>query len=270
MKLEKWDCKMNKPIVVSVVRDFAMYDKCIAKNPFVSNCRLEPIDNRVHNEYITVCYNRMIERFVDEDVWLIFCHEDFQFLEDPVSLLENADKNSIYGPIGGVLKKRFHPLFKEVWEGVFCGVILESEKDGSGVHEVGVSVAIGTPVESLDCQCVMVHSSLFAKYGLRFDEKLSFDLYAEDFCMNAWLDHSLATRILPVKCQHYSGGNVTPRFFEQLKYLDEKYPKYEAFGAVGYFVGSGRTFIRRFQKKCRTLLDRYCPGFVGWVMKKST
>ena len=267
MKLEKWDCKMNKPIVVSVVRDFAMYDKCIAKNQFVSNCQLEPIDNREYNEYISVCYNRMVEKFADANSWLIFCHEDFQFLEDPTSLLEKADKNSIYGPIGGVLKKRFHPLFLEVWEGSFCGSILESEKDGSSVCEVGASVSIGTQVETLDCQCVIVHSSLFAKYGLRFDENLSFDLYVEDFSMSAWLNHSVRTRILAMKCQHYSRGCIAPRFFAQLEYLRNKYPKHEAFGVTGYYIGAGRTFARRFQKRVRSFLDKHCLWLVKFLQR---
>lgn len=250
---------MNSPIVISVVRDYAMYDKCVARNPFVSNCRLEPIDNRECNEYISVCYNRKIEKFVDADSWLIFCHEDFQFLEDPVMLLEKADKNSIYGPIGGVLKKRFHPLFLEVWEGVFYGRILESEKDGSGVRELGASVNVGMHVETLDCQCVIVHSSLFAKYRLRFDEKLSFDLYVEDFCMSARLEYAVLTRILAMKCQHYSRGCIAPRFFAQLEYLRKKYPKYEAFGVMGYFIGSGRTRIRRLQKRVCMFVDRKWP-----------
>ena len=258
---------MNKPIVVSVVRDFAMYDKCIAKNQFVSNCLLEPIDNREYNEYISVCYNRMVEKFADANSWLIFCHEDFQFLEDPTSLLEKADKNSIYGPIGGVLKKRFHPLFLEVWEGSFCGSILESEKDGSSVCEVGASVSIGTLVETLDCQCVIVYSSLFAKYGLRFDEKLSFDLYVEDFSMSAWLNHSVRTRILAMKCQHYSRGCIAPRFFAQLEYLRKKYPKYEAFGVTGYYIGAGRTFIRRFQKRVRSFMDKHCLWLVKFLQR---
>lgn len=258
---------MNSPIIISVVRDFAMYDKCIAKNQFVSNCQLEPIDNREHNEYISVCYNRMIEKFADANSWLIFCHEDFQFLEDPTSLLENADKNSIYGPIGGILKKRFHPLFLEVWEGSFCGSILESEKDGSSVCEVGESVSIGTQVETLDCQCVIVHSSLFAKYGLKFDEKLSFDLYVEDFSMSAWLNYAVPTQILSMKCQHYSRGCIAPRFFAQLEYLRKKYPKYEAFGVMGYFIGSGRTHIRRLQKRVCMFVDRKWP-YVKRLLQK--
>ena len=36
---------MNRPVVISVVRDYAMYNKCIAKNPFVRNCCLEAVDN---------------------------------------------------------------------------------------------------------------------------------------------------------------------------------------------------------------------------------
>ena len=254
---------MNSPIIISVVRDYAMYDKCVAKNSFVSNCRLEPIDNRERNEYITVCYNRMVEKLADADSWLIFCHEDFQFLEDPALLLEKADKNSIYGPIGGVLEKKFHFLYGELWKGSFVGLILESEKDGSGVGELGKKVPMDTVVETLDCQCVIVHSTLLKKYQLEFDEHLSYDLYVEDFSINAYVKGGVKTKIIPVKCQHYSHGTIAPRFFSQSDYLYKKYPKLEFFGAVGFYIGGGRTPLRRLQKKTRVFLDKYCP----WLSK---
>ncbi len=254
---------MNSPIIISVVRDYAMYDKCVAKNSFVSNCRLEPIDNRERNEYITVCYNRMVEKLADADTWLIFCHEDFQFLEDPALLLEKADKNSIYGPIGGVLEKKFHFLYGELWKGSFVGLILESEKDGSCVGELGKKVPMDTVVETLDCQCVIVHSTLLKKYQLEFDERLSYDLYVEDFSINAYVKGGVKTKIIPVKCQHYSHGTIAPRFFSQSDYLYRKYPKLEFFGAVGFYIGGGRTPLRRLQKKTRVFLDKYCP----WLSK---
>lgn len=257
-----------QPVIITVVRDFEMYEKCVKNNAHLSDCLLCPVDNRVENDYITTCYNREIRRLLNNDAWIVFCHEDFEFLENPAPLLEAADKDSIYGPIGGVIYSEKHWLLKERWSGVFRGKIMESEKDGSNVIESGINVPMETEVDTLDCQCMIVHSSLLRKFALRFDERLSFDLYVEDFCINALLSYGVKTRILPVKCQHYSRGNIAPRFFEQLECLRRKYPRYEAFGAVGYFIGAGRTPVRRLQKKVRIFLDRHCGGLVEWLMKK--
>lgn len=256
-----------QPVIITVVRDFEMYEKCVKNNAHLSDCLLCPIDNRVENDYITTCYNREIRRLLNNDAWIVFCHEDFEFLENPAPLLEAADKDSIYGPIGGVIYSEKHWLLKERWSGVFRGKIMESEKDGSNVIESGINVPMETEVDTLDCQCMIVHSSLLRKFALRFDERLSFDLYVEDFCINAFLRYGVKTRILQIGCQHYSRGKVMPRFHEQLKYLASKYPEYEAFGAVGYFIGGGRTPVRRVQKKVRIFLDRYCPWIVRLLLK---
>jgi hypothetical protein len=77
--------------------------------------------------------------------------------------------------------------------------------------------------------------------------------------MSAWLNYAVPTQILSMKCQHYSRGCIAPRFFAQLEYLRKKYPKYEAFGVMGYFIGSGRTHIRRLQKRVCMFVDRKWP-----------
>lgn len=256
--------------IVSVVRDFEMYEKCIRGNPHCAGGEFFPIDNRERHEGVGVGYNRFLDsRPRDEDVWYVFCHEDFRPLEHLESVLSNLDKGSVYGPIGGVLTKRRHWLFGEIWSGSFRGSVMESDKVGNGVREIGQTMATGTVVDSVDCQCLIVHASLVAGRGLRFDENLSFDLYAEDFCLTAFLRHGVLTRIVKMKAQHYSRGSVLSRFYSQLSYLDRKYPKYEAFGSVGFMIGGGRTFVRRMQKKARAFLDSACPGLTRILLKIS-
>jgi hypothetical protein len=70
-----------------------------------------------------------------------------------------------------------------------------------------------------------------------------------------------------MRCQHYSRGCIAPRFFAQLEYLQKKYPKYEAFGVTGYYIGAGRTFVRRFQKRVRSFMDKHFPQFVLMLQK---
>ena len=91
-------------IFVSVVRDFAMYKKCIEGNPFVK-AELHAIDNRTENFPIPVCYNRFLDRYdYSRDSWFVFCHEDFELREDISALLDSWDRNSLHGVVGGVRK----------------------------------------------------------------------------------------------------------------------------------------------------------------------
>lgn len=259
---------MQNPLIVSVVRDLDMYRKCVADNCFCKGCECLMLDNRVRNVTIPSRYNRVLSD-LGKDVcrWIMFCHEDFRPLESVLTVLKQADEGRIYGTVGGVLVPRMRWLFGGVWGGVIKGQIIESEKDGSGSLLRGHAVPLDTPVETVDCQCLVVHSSLIAKYGLRFDEQLSFDLYTEDFCHGAFLRHGIETAILPLKCQHYSRGSLQPRFFRQKAYLDGKYPRSEALSCVGYTIGGGRTVMRRIQKAIRTFLDRHAHFAVNWYFK---
>lgn len=258
----------RKPLLVSVVRDMVMYRKCIEKNPFCSDCARWMLDNRDENERIPVLYNRVLDALGDEDSrWLVFCHEDFMLKERLVPLLERADKRRLYGPIGGVLVNKRSWLLGGLWCGEYRGCIVQIEKDGSGARLLGMSVPMDCVVETVDCQCLIVHSSLIRAYGLRFDEALSFDLYVEDFCLGAKLRHGISTAILPLSCQHFSPGNLVARFFLQKEYLDAKYPSAEAFGCVGYTIGGGRTFVRRMQKRIRAFLDRNAKFVVRWYFR---
>ena len=261
---------MDDVVVISVVRDWAMYEKCLGKNPNVQNCRLMPIDNREKNERITVCYNRALEELKGEmPRWLVFCHEDFQPLENLVDVLSRANRELFYGPIGGRLEQRRPWLLGGIWPGVFAGVVEMSEKDGSREETFGTAVPANRRVDTVDCQCLIVHSSLVEKYHLRFDERLSFDLYVEDFCLGAKLAYGIETAIQPFRCRHYSRGTVLPRFFEQKSYLDAKYPTAEAFCCVGYTIGGGRTPVRRLQKRLRRFLDKKMPWLVQLVLRMS-
>ena len=252
-----------KPLLVSVVRDEAMYEKCIAGNQFCDECELMKIDNREKNEFISVLYNRVLEGIdYSQERWILFAHEDLEFRGRIDGLLGKADKGSLYGVIGGVLKPRKRWLLGGFWAGVYYGHIWQCNKDGSELKEVGEVVPLGTEVETVDCQFLAVHSSLVEKYHLRFDENLSFDFYAEDFSINASEKYQIKTRILPLEVCHHSPGNIQPRFFRQLNYLDKKYPGAEYFGTSGYNIGSGRTFMRRCQKLLFAFELRFMPFLI--------
>ncbi len=201
--------------VISVVRDFEMYDRCVGKNPHNAGAVLYPIDNRTESKGIPTRYNEFLNSYdYSKPDWFVFCHEDWEVQEDWQARLCELDKESLYGPVGVALKiSGVTPV----------GQIVNSDKAEKRKYIVGRFARTGTLVDTFDCQCFLVHSDLIRKYDLRFDEKLSFDLYAEDFCVNAKERHGVNARIVQLKCQHYSFGNMQPRFYEGMKYLKRKY-----------------------------------------------
>ena len=162
----------------------------------------------------TVRYNRFIDS-LEEEAWIIFCHEDWQLRQDIRPLLEQADRHTLWGPVGAYMEVCPHADFIHL-----CGTIRQTK------HGRWAKTVRGTwkdnSVHTFDCQCLIVHSSLLREKGLRFDERLSFDLYAEDFCAAAFLA-GVPSRILPLACTHHSGGTLTQRYWDGLQYLRDKY-----------------------------------------------
>lgn len=199
-------------VYISVVRDFAMYDRLVRNNPSNAGAEFVAFDNNVENKTIPVRYNSFLNSYdYSKEAWFVFCHEDFQFLEPVAPKLESLDKGAIYGVFGAKLRV----------PGV--GLQIDSNKDGSGMSFRGLPVSGPTTVDTIDCACLIVHSSLIAKFGLRFDENLTYDLYTEDFGIAAKEEFGIDTKVLPIRTHHYSYGNVVQRFHDQLRYLNDKY-----------------------------------------------
>lgn len=238
--------------MVSVVRDYSMYGRCILDNPFCRDFRKYPLDNLRENLPITVRYNRWLDSFDGDEGWIIFCHEDWKPLEDLVPILEKLDKGKLYGPIGSYVEQCEHSDFQSL-----RGFVIQSRKDGSHVKQLHAMVD-SEEVDTVDCQCLMVHSSLLREYGLRFDENLSFDLYVEDFCAWAHYKYGISTEVVIFQSQHFSEGVAGERFYASLDYLRKKYassPK--RYGStVGRFKTFGGNIHKRIFMRRKTLLTK--------------
>ena len=208
---------MQNPVkVVSVVRDFAMYARCLSGNPYCRELELVPLDNREENLPVMALYNRFLDGCM-EDCWIVFCHEDWQPCCDLRPLMDSWDRDCLYGPIGIYLEScpraDFLYIRGSVWQG---------RKDGRHYKTIHPVLPDG-PVDTFDCQCLIVHSSLVRRHGLRFDERLPFDLYVEDFCAGARERFGIESRAVTFPCRHYSGGILGERFRKTLAYLQDKY-----------------------------------------------
>lgn len=207
--------------VISVVRDFCFYEKVVLHNPYYdSKADFITIDNRVENLGIAQRYNQFLNSYdyCKED-WFIFCHEDWELKEDIYSKLENLDKDCLYGPIGKVAHTGIFKLQTNI------GQIENCNRDGSNLQIIGLSNYNLKRASTFDCQCLIVHSSLIQKYKLRFDENLFFDLYVEDFCINAREIWGVSSRILQLHCRHWSWGKLSDSFIKKYSYLQMKYSK---------------------------------------------
>lgn len=223
---------MSRLIFITVVRDQAMYARCLEDNPHANGHRLVRIDNCAENRPIPVRYNSFLDAFdCSEDAWLVFCHEDFQPLEDALPLLENADRGSLHGPVGA--RTRVVAGMLHLWQ--IAGCVETCEKSGANLQSIGRPVPAGTAVDTFDCQCLIVHASLIARNRLRFDERLLFDLYVEDFCIQAKERNGIASRILPWNCRHWSiHTSVPPSYAAALDYLDGKFTRRSYAGTSSY------------------------------------
>jgi len=88
-------------IIISVVRDYQMYDTCVRSNPFANCYTVCPLDNTRENKTVPVRYNEFLNSYdFSNPAWLVFCHEDFELKQAVDPLLEPLDTNVLYGPIG--------------------------------------------------------------------------------------------------------------------------------------------------------------------------
>lgn len=211
-------------IFISVVRDFDFYDRFFTGNPYVNRHTLVPIDNRKDNLFIPLRYNAFLESYdYSEDAWFVFCHEDFELQEDIAPVLSELDKNAIYGPVGCRLYTAKETMFGKRMKSRYLGEITCSNKDGSDLFVEGRKIDKPERVDTVDCVCLIVHSSLVRQAGLRFGEELSFDLYAEDFCIQAARKCGIPTYAVQLACRHWSKGVFGERFYKQLIALNKKY-----------------------------------------------
>lgn len=219
---------MHDVKLVTALINPEMYSRFFVSNPNVNRCELIGIDNRQLNRGLPIIYNEAIEKYINDDCWLFFVHEDFE-IKSGMGIVDGLDREFVYGTFG---------VNFEHGVPVAYGRHVCSNKDGTCAVDVGKEVLDAAKVQTLDCQSILVHTSLLAKYpNLRFDEKLTFDLYTEDFCINAQELNGVNVKVFPLEFQHYSHGKITERYHAGLRYLAKKYPTVAVAGSCSFIGG---------------------------------
>lgn len=196
-------------------------------------------DNTKDNLAVPVRYNQFLKSYdYSKESWFLFCHPDWEISDDIFEKLDKLDKDKIYGPIGAELINLSSGVSK-----MCCGFVYETSRDG---NLNGVIKALGDyfkeqKADTLDCLAMFVHSSLVKKYNLRFDENLKWDLYVEDFCINAFKNYNIETNTFYFENTHHSdaGFRELPiSYYLSQEYLREKYPQ-DIFAGTCGIIGGG-------------------------------
>jgi hypothetical protein len=101
-KFKRLDSGDAKFVVVYNIPE--IFEKYFLSSPYVST-----------DKTITKFYNQTVKKHLTENVWFIFCHQDFIIKEDLTKRLKKMDTQAIYGPIGVRLK-----------ENMFLGQIIQA------------------------------------------------------------------------------------------------------------------------------------------------
>ncbi len=239
-------------VIVTVVRDRVLYNKYVLANKNHSGVSFVALDNTHKNLPITVRYNAFLDDYdYSNKAWFVFCHEDFEFLENPSLVLKNLSESALYGPIGhirvGALGFGMQRVRGEV-------KITKKNEDVLKSWRIGRYLRKPARVETFDCCCLMVHSSLVNKFTLRFDEKLEFDMYVEDFCAAANEHFKISSFAVQMDVCHHSDAVATERLWRHLPYLAKKYKKRCYTGTLTYF--GTPTWQKRIQDRVINFIRR--------------
>lgn len=224
-------------VIVPFVNEKAV-QKYILGNAFLKeeeDIRYFLLDNRTENKPISMRYNRFLDEYdYTQDSWFIFMHSDFEFLSFPSELLSRLDSGKIYGPVGAKVFIDKGKMFVAIKGEVF-------EKDANNTLYYNLNYKYyDLCADTLDCMCLIVHSSLVEKHHLRFDENTLFDLYVEDFCISAKKRYGVLTEVCCFNCAHHSSYTsekyYSKRYLKQLEYINKKYPD-EIYGGTVTPIG---------------------------------
>ena len=229
----------EKIFMISVVKDYNMFDKYVRNNPFVknqNNIECVDYDNRNENLPISVRYNQFLNSYdFSKPAWFVFCHTDWELQDDINAKLKKLSKDKIYGTAGTYQIDINGKVHKEG----NCNFI-EMSRDGQYVKIHLYNEKAQDFVDTLDSMVMIVHSSLVEKYNLRFDENLYWDLYVEDFCINAMKSFNIHSCTVNLENTHHSdaGFEALPvSYYKSLNYLKNKYPEDIYAGTCSYIGG---------------------------------
>jgi hypothetical protein len=206
--------------LVCVTHKPKLYERHIASNPHLRDHTLIQLDNRSVKLGVALRYNEFLDSRPPSDSWIVFVHHDFELHEDPANVLSNLSEDSIYGPIGARVIEEV-PIEQTNSTSDRSKSRSEALGEIACSHEHTAAARTGRRidepqiVDTLDACCLIAHSSLITRHGLRFDPNLPWHLYSEDFSLSAWSAHRIPTRVVQIESGHYGVAHRGITFDDQ-------------------------------------------------------
>ncbi|CAM3951038.1 glycosyltransferase [Smaragdicoccus niigatensis] len=243
-----------------------IFEKYVGSNTNIPANAVQLYDNTTENVGIASRYNDFIDNQMG-DGWVVFMHHDMQFDEPLQPRLSVTPRDSIYGVIGTVVEQgRRYVHFggdgrkrPKIERGAFTRIrihgLVKCLKTLSPSGYVGEK-AVGLPiVDTVDCCCVIVHSSLIRKHRLRFDPDFPWHFYSEKFSLDARENHGVRTRAIQIDCGHYGHGEIDGEFKRCRQILIDTFGE-GTFSSTCYVPPQSVGGIARFTER-RGLLIQY-------------
>jgi len=222
--------------VICAFNNQEIFDKVVKNNENIKAAELFAYENTLDNIAITKRYNEFISNDFqnsDKDFWCVFVHQDFGIMEDIDAVVAKLDKKNIYGAVGvkifkGLFFGKKYSINEHVSFGfknelkLTYGKILQGNNDFN-FKSHGRKLYFHATVDAIDCSCIIIHSSLIKQYGLRFDENLSFHMYAEELCYSAKKNYKIKTKVVQMECYHMGKGTFDEEYQKSAQYLKDKF-----------------------------------------------
>ncbi len=211
---------------VSACNNPDIYERYAARCKGIEAGDFHRLDNVADNRPVPVRYNQFIDALANDQAgWIVFAHNDFLFHEDPRPMLGRVSKDAIYGVVGADLVRDPNaaagsgesPLRIVTRGQVACS----TELVASGL--CGDPVTQVEPATTVDCCCIILHTSLVRRHSLRFDESYDWHFYSEELSLRAFRQWGICTFVLPVRSGHYGLGSTHGDFQKFAEQLSAQY-----------------------------------------------
>lgn len=157
-------------------------------------------------------YNQVIEEYLNQDVILVFAHDDLHFLDLfwPERFYRGLGEYDLVGVVGNRMRHSMQPswAFLNV-QGTWDKKENLSGSIAHGEHFPPETFAEFGPVGAvkiLDGLCLAASATVLKQSGLRFDERFNFHFYDLDFCRRAE-ELKLQAGTIPLSLIHESKGS---------------------------------------------------------------
>lgn len=241
--------------IICLVSNVLNYEKYFINNVHLQtdNIVIVPKIHKSNSVPSGKIYNMFLDELPDDAVWLIFTHDFLEFVDDPFQHLKCLPKDELYGVWGAQLAVNQNGRLLQECLGK---ISIKESPDISPYYFYNAITDEEEMVtaETIDSICLIASAQSIHNCNLRFDEKLNF-LYAEDFCLQAFDNHNISSKIIALDCCTHGPLFQSKETLEQdILHCAAKYANKHPRAGIQYIFGNEpsqgeRVFMRGMPQK---------------------